>query len=162
MKIKEKRLLKNGAIAGYVYYAKENKWKWRIIGRNNKKGGSPHSLTLIRENHDDDCRYTIDDIINPNYMNMINDNFRRCLELNNNDEIPEIYFKIYNNTNRNNNRNTNRNNNRNYQIYNSNILQRIHDMYARGIQNTQQTTIYWSTTPYENSSNRRSLNNTVN
>jgi len=158
MKIKEKRLLKNGAIAGYVYYAKENKWKWRIIGRNNKKGGSPYSLTLIRENHDDDCIYTIDDIINADYMNMINNYFRRCLELNNNHGIPEIYFKIYNNTNH----NTNRNNNRNYRIYNSNILQNIHQMCINGTANMQQTTIYWSTTPYENSSNRQSLNNTVN
>ena len=39
MKVKGKRTLKNGAVAGYVYYSKEKKWKWRIIGRN-KKGGS--------------------------------------------------------------------------------------------------------------------------
>ena len=32
MKIKNKRILKNGAIAGYVYYQKEDKWKWRIVG----------------------------------------------------------------------------------------------------------------------------------
>jgi hypothetical protein len=39
IKIKNKKVLKNGAIAGYVYYNAENKWKWRIIG-NIKKGGS--------------------------------------------------------------------------------------------------------------------------
>lgn len=31
MKIKGKRVLKNGAIAGYIYYNEEKKWKWRII-----------------------------------------------------------------------------------------------------------------------------------
>lgn len=40
MKIKNKRILKNGAIAGYVYYKNEKKWKWRIVGNNKKKGGS--------------------------------------------------------------------------------------------------------------------------
>ena len=35
--IKNKRILKNGAIGGYVYYANENKWKWRIIGNNKTK-----------------------------------------------------------------------------------------------------------------------------
>lgn len=41
MKIKGKRILKNGAIAAYVFYEKEKKWKWRIIGRSVKKiGGS--------------------------------------------------------------------------------------------------------------------------
>lgn len=41
MRVKGKRILKNGAIAGYVYYNKERKWKWRIIGRTNlKKGGT--------------------------------------------------------------------------------------------------------------------------
>lgn len=37
--IKGKKILKNGAIAGYVYYEKEKKWKWRIIGRVKKTGG---------------------------------------------------------------------------------------------------------------------------
>jgi len=37
--IKGKKILKNGAIAGYVYYEKDKKWKWRIIGRINKTGG---------------------------------------------------------------------------------------------------------------------------
>ena len=32
MKVKNKRILKNGAVAGYVYYSKDNKWKWRIVG----------------------------------------------------------------------------------------------------------------------------------
>jgi len=39
MKVKGKRTLKNGVLAGYVYYSKEKKWKWRIIGRNKKGGG---------------------------------------------------------------------------------------------------------------------------
>jgi chemotaxis receptor (MCP) glutamine deamidase CheD len=39
MKVKGKRTLKNGAVAGYVYYSKEKKWKWRIIGRDKKGGG---------------------------------------------------------------------------------------------------------------------------
>ena len=29
MKIKGERTLKNGAKAGYVYYPKDKKWKWR-------------------------------------------------------------------------------------------------------------------------------------
>ena len=37
--IKVKKILKNGAIAGYVYYEKEKKWKWRIVGRVKKTGG---------------------------------------------------------------------------------------------------------------------------
>lgn len=37
--IKGKKILKNGAIAGYVYYEKDKKWKWRIIGRIKKIGG---------------------------------------------------------------------------------------------------------------------------
>ena len=36
-KVKGKKILSNGAVAGYVYYSKENKWKWRIIGRKNNK-----------------------------------------------------------------------------------------------------------------------------
>ena len=44
MKIKNQRILKNGAIAGYVYYSKDKKWKWRIIGRNNKKGGNKYYI----------------------------------------------------------------------------------------------------------------------
>jgi hypothetical protein len=40
MKVNGKQVLKNGAIAGYVYYKDENKWKWRIIGRNKMKGGA--------------------------------------------------------------------------------------------------------------------------
>ena len=39
MRTKDTRILQNGALAGYVYYSKEKKWKWRIIGRNEKKGG---------------------------------------------------------------------------------------------------------------------------
>lgn len=40
MKIKNKRILKNGAIGAYVYYSKDKKWKWRIIGNTKKKGGN--------------------------------------------------------------------------------------------------------------------------
>ena len=40
MCVKGKRVLKNGAVAGYVYYSKEKKWKWRIInGPTKLKGG---------------------------------------------------------------------------------------------------------------------------
>ena len=39
MQIKQKRVLKNGATAGYVYYPKDRKWKWRITsGPSEKKG----------------------------------------------------------------------------------------------------------------------------
>lgn len=41
MRVKNKRILKNGAIGAYVYYNKEKKWKWRIIkGPSKKKGGA--------------------------------------------------------------------------------------------------------------------------
>jgi hypothetical protein len=33
MKVKGKRILKNGTIAGYVYNSKTKKWNWRFIGR---------------------------------------------------------------------------------------------------------------------------------
>ena len=39
MKVKGKRVLKNGVVAGYVYYTEEKKWKWRFLGRENKSGG---------------------------------------------------------------------------------------------------------------------------
>lgn len=39
MKIKGKRVLKNGVIGAYVYFSKEKKWKWRFIGNIKKKGG---------------------------------------------------------------------------------------------------------------------------
>lgn len=37
MRVKGERILKNGAVAGYVYYSNEKKWKWRII-KGPKKG----------------------------------------------------------------------------------------------------------------------------
>jgi phage pi2 protein 07 len=43
MKVRDKRILKNGTVAGYVYYPKEKKWKWRFLpstmtgGRKKKK-----------------------------------------------------------------------------------------------------------------------------
>ena len=46
MRVKNKRVLKNGAIGGYVYYPSEKKWKWRIIS-GPKKGGSIN--TNLRE-----------------------------------------------------------------------------------------------------------------
>lgn len=50
MRIKGKRVLKNGAVAGYVYYSKEKKWKWRIVGRAQRggsgKGSSKGSIRL--------------------------------------------------------------------------------------------------------------------
>jgi hypothetical protein len=50
-KIKNKRILKNGAIAGYVYYANEKKWKWRIIGNSNKKkGGANYDILRFHNN----------------------------------------------------------------------------------------------------------------
>ena len=40
MRIKNKRVLKNGTVAGYVYYPKEKKWKWRFLsGPSLKTGG---------------------------------------------------------------------------------------------------------------------------
>ena len=47
MKVKGKRILKNGAVAGYVYYSKEKKWKWRIIGRDKKGGGGNAQSKMI-------------------------------------------------------------------------------------------------------------------
>ena len=42
MRVKGERILKNGAVAGYVYYSDEKKWKWRIIKGPKKriKGGA--------------------------------------------------------------------------------------------------------------------------
>ena len=39
MKVRDKRILKNGTVAGYVYCPKEKKWKWRFLkgGRKKKK-----------------------------------------------------------------------------------------------------------------------------
>ena len=50
MRIKDKRVLKNGAIAGYVYYPKENKWKWRIVGRIKQKGGGKEEMIQAIKN----------------------------------------------------------------------------------------------------------------
>lgn len=40
MRVKGKRILKNGVTAGYLYYPKEKKWKWRFI-KGKQKGGDP-------------------------------------------------------------------------------------------------------------------------
>ena len=46
LKIKGKKVFKNGAVGAYVYYNKEKKWKWRIIKgpkkKNIMKGGYQH------------------------------------------------------------------------------------------------------------------------
>tara|TARA_Y100000590_G_C15172297_1_gene807866 strand:- start:25 stop:189 length:165 start_codon:yes stop_codon:yes gene_type:complete len=39
MKIKGKKIFKNGAIGAYVYYKTEDKWKWRIISGPKKQNG---------------------------------------------------------------------------------------------------------------------------
>ena len=50
-KIKNKRVLKNGAIAGYVLQ-KDGSWKWRIVGSNKKtyKGGNKNIKVTIGRN----------------------------------------------------------------------------------------------------------------
>jgi len=45
-KIRNKRVLKNGATAGYVYYPKDKKWKWRIVEGPTKKGGAREDLVI--------------------------------------------------------------------------------------------------------------------
>lgn len=51
MKIKGKRVLKNGAVAGYVW--KDRKWKWRIIkGPSKKRGGGPRTCEFLEKNRD--------------------------------------------------------------------------------------------------------------
>ena len=39
MRVRGKKVLKNGAIGGYLYYPKDKKWKWRIIGTTKKQKG---------------------------------------------------------------------------------------------------------------------------
>ena len=48
MKIKNERILKNGAIGAYVYYPSDKKWKWRIIGHSKKIGGTDILNNYIR------------------------------------------------------------------------------------------------------------------
>ena len=54
MHVKGKRTLKNGAVAGYVYYPKDKKWKWRIIGGARKTPVSQgrHQLANSTENNE--------------------------------------------------------------------------------------------------------------
>ena len=48
MKIKGKRVLKNGAVAGYVW--KDRKWKWRIIkGPSKKRGGGKKTCRKLEQ-----------------------------------------------------------------------------------------------------------------
>ena len=56
MRVKGKRVLKNGMEAGYVYYSKEKKWKWRIIGKAKKskrvqKGGTDVNFGMLFKEH---------------------------------------------------------------------------------------------------------------
>ena len=56
MRVKGKRVLKNGMEAGYVYYSKEKKWKWRIIGKAKKskrvqKGGTNINFGMLFKNN---------------------------------------------------------------------------------------------------------------
>ena len=73
MKVKNKRILKNGAVAGYVYYESEKKWKWRIIkgplkgGRKKKKfkGKKVNPLNYIRNTYHEVMQEQVDsDIFN--------------------------------------------------------------------------------------------------
>lgn len=51
MKVKGKRILKNGAVGAYVYYKKEKKWKWRIVeGPKKKKPQSGGAQFIPTEN----------------------------------------------------------------------------------------------------------------
>jgi hypothetical protein len=68
MRVKNKRILKNGAIAGYVYYPSDKKWKWRIIGRSKKGGVHPNNVPI------------------PNWMSGNN--------INNNSNIKKSNFKV--------------------------------------------------------------------
>lgn len=43
MKIKGKRVLKNGTIGAYVYNSKTKKWNWRFIGRQKGGVGTPRT-----------------------------------------------------------------------------------------------------------------------
>lgn len=54
MKIKGKRILKNGVTAGYVYYKNDKKWKWRFLKgpkkKNKQKGGNKvTNANILRE-----------------------------------------------------------------------------------------------------------------
>ena len=49
MRVKGKRVLKNGTIAGYVYYPKEKKWKWRFLGKQ-QSGGEDDIAKKILDN----------------------------------------------------------------------------------------------------------------
>ena len=42
--IKNMKILKNGAIGAHVYYKKDKKWKWRILGKH--KGGTTNKELL--------------------------------------------------------------------------------------------------------------------
>ena len=73
MRIKGKRVLKNGAVAGYVYYSKEKKWKWRIVGRA-QRGGDPNEIPLsnLPNNPWNNERKYLNKIINENLRKKMN------------------------------------------------------------------------------------------
>ena len=52
MKIRGKRILKNGATGAYVYYNKEKKWKWRIISGPKKGAGKLPNKTWGQSNEE--------------------------------------------------------------------------------------------------------------
>ena len=74
MRIKGKRVLKNGAIAGYVYYSKEKKWKWRIVGRAQRGGSDPNEIPLsnLPNNPWNNERKYLNNIINENLRKKMN------------------------------------------------------------------------------------------
>ena len=72
MQVKGKRILKNGAVAGYVYYSKDRKWKWRILYGPTKKGGMLHEGMRVQyRNHVGHIKEGIVDRINANNLHVI-------------------------------------------------------------------------------------------
>jgi hypothetical protein len=62
MEIKNKRVLKNGAIAGYVYFPKDKKWKWRIVGKQMKGGNNINVGNTVHSNKNRNVLYVIEEI----------------------------------------------------------------------------------------------------
>ena len=51
MKIKDKKIYKNGAVAAYVYYKDEKKWKWRFIKGASKKKNIKNNIKKVKKNN---------------------------------------------------------------------------------------------------------------
>ena len=75
MRIKNKKVLKNGAMAGYVYYTKEKKWKWRIFKgptKKKQKGGTEISDIAVKciqqKGQQKGQQFFLDLITNPKYQ----------------------------------------------------------------------------------------------